>query len=109
MAKNEPMPAQAVMRKVNLNEIKEEAWKSPGGKHAASFKGISEALGRDPNSLDLAKRHPFDLELTRLPPGKQNFPYHAHSAQWELYLIIRGQGSVRHEDGTTGVVAGEAL
>ena len=94
------------MRKVNLKDIEEWEWKSPGGKHAASFKGISEALGRDPNSLDLAKRHPFDLEL---PPGKQNFPYHAHSAQWELYLIIKGQGSVRHEDGTTGVVAGEAL
>src|SRR5204862_5677277 len=76
------------MRKVNLNDIKEEAWQSPGGKYAAYFKGISEALGRDPNSLDLAKRHPFDLEVTRLPPGKPNFPYHSHSAQWELYLVV---------------------
>jgi hypothetical protein len=61
------------MRKVNLNEIKEEPWQSPGGKYAASFKGISEALGREPNSLDLAKRHPFDLECNRVPPGKQAF------------------------------------
>ncbi len=89
------------MRKVNLNEIKEEPWQSPGGKYAASFKGISEALGREPTSLDLSKRHPFDLEWNRVPPGKANFPYHAHSAQWELYLVVSGKGSVRHKDGAT--------
>ena len=61
------------MRKVNLNEIKEEPWQSPGGKYAVSFKGISEALGREPSSLDLSKRHPFDLEWNRVPPGKANF------------------------------------
>ena len=72
------------MRKINLNEIKEEPWQSPGGKYAVSFKGISEALGREPSSLDLSKRHPFDLEWNRVPPGKQDFPYHAHSAQWEF-------------------------
>ena len=97
------------MRKINLNEIKEEAWQSPGGKYAASFKGISEALGREPTSLDLSKRHPFDLEWNRVPPGKANFPYHAHSAQWELYLVISGKGSVRHKDGTTEVGPGDAF
>src|SRR6266404_6222150 len=97
------------MRKVNLNEIKEEPWQSLGGKYAVSFKGISEALGREPASLDLGKRHPFDLEWNRVPPGKHNFPYHAHSAQWELYLVIAGKGSVRHENGTTEVVAADAF
>jgi uncharacterized cupin superfamily protein len=97
------------MRKVNLNEIIEEKWHSPGGKYAASFKGISEALGREPSSLDLAKRHPFDLEWNRVPPGKQAFPYHAHSAQWELYLVVSGQGSVRHKDGTTNVMPGDSF
>jgi hypothetical protein len=61
------------MRKVNVNEIKEEAWQSPDGKYAVSFKGISEALGREPASLDLSKRHPFDLERNRVPPGNQIF------------------------------------
>jgi uncharacterized cupin superfamily protein len=97
------------VRKVNLNEIKEEAWQSPGGKYAVSFKGVSETLGRDLNSLDLSKRHPFDLEWNRVPPGKRNFPHHAHSAQWELYLVVSGNGSVRHKDGTTEVVAGDAF
>ena len=97
------------MRKININEIKEEGWQSPGGKYAVSFKGISEALGRDRDSLDLSKRHPFDLEWNLVPPGKPNFPYHAHSAQWELYLIISGEGTVRHKDGPTKVVAGDAF
>jgi uncharacterized cupin superfamily protein len=97
------------MRKVNINEIKQEAWQSPGGKYAVSFKGISEALGREPASLDLSKRHPFDLEWNCVPPGKPNFPYHAHSAQWELYLIVSGEGKVRDKEGTTEVVAGDAF
>jgi uncharacterized cupin superfamily protein len=97
------------VKKINVNEIKEESWKSPGGKYAAIFKGISIALGRDPDSLDLAKRHPFDLEWTRVPPGKHNFPYHAHSAAWEMYLIMSGHGSVRDKDGKTDVVAGDAF
>ncbi len=97
------------MRKVNLNEIKEEPWQSPGGKYAVSFKGISEALGREPSSLDLSKRHPFDLEWNRVPAGKANFPYHTHSAQWELYLVVSGKGSVRHKDGVTEVVPGDAF
>jgi len=98
-----------VVKKVNINEVKEEPWQSPKGKYAVAFKGISEALGRDPSSLDLAKRWPFDLELNRVPPGKSNFPFHAHSAQWEMYLIVSGTGSVRDEDGKADVGAGDAF
>jgi uncharacterized cupin superfamily protein len=97
------------VRKININEIKEEPWESPRGKYAVSFKGISEALGREPTSLDLSKRHPFDLEIARVPPGKMNFPYHAHSAQWEFYLVISGKGNVRHKDGMTEVIEGDAF
>ena len=97
------------MKKVNVNEIKEEPWQSQKGKYAVSFKGISEALGRDPSSLDLAKRWPLDLEWNRVPPGKSNFPFHAHSAQWEMYLVVSGKGSVRDKDGRTEVVESDAF
>jgi uncharacterized cupin superfamily protein len=97
------------MKKVNVNEIKEERWQSPKEKYAISFKGISESLGREPASLDLSKRHPFDLEWNKVPPGKFNFPYHAHSAQWEFYVIVSGKGTVRHEGGSIEVVAGDAF
>src|ERR671923_310574 len=97
------------MRKINLNEIKEEPWRSSSGNYAASFKGISEALGREPTSLDLSKRHACDLEWTKIPPGKPNFPYHAHSAQWEMYLIVSGKGVVRHEKGTAEIETGDVF
>ena len=97
------------MKKVNVNEIKEYAWQSPKGKFAVSFKGISEALGREPESLDLRKRWPFDLEWNRMPPGKSNFPCGGHSAQWEMYLIVSGKGSIRDKDGSTDVVEGDAF
>jgi uncharacterized cupin superfamily protein len=97
------------VKKVNISEIKEDPWQSPKGKYAATFTGISEALGRDPSSFDLAKRWPFDVELSRVLPGKPNFPFHAHSAQWEMYLIVSGKGSVRNKDGKTEVVAGDVF
>jgi uncharacterized cupin superfamily protein len=67
------------------------------------------ALGRVFNSVDLRERHPFDVEILRIPPGKTPYPYHSHSAQWEFYHIISGRGAVRHKDGTTAIVAGDAF
>jgi uncharacterized cupin superfamily protein len=98
-----------MMKKVNVNEIKEEPWQSPKGKYAVSFKGIAEALGRNPSSLDLAKRWPFDLEWNRVPRGKSNFPLHTHSAQWEMYLIVSGSGTLRDKDGKVDVSAGDVF
>ncbi len=97
------------MRKVNLTEIKEEERKSPKGKFHKYSKEISIALGREPDSLDLAKRHPFDVMLTRLPPGKSFCPYHVESAQFEFYVVVSGRGKVRDETGTTEVGPGDAF
>ena len=97
------------MKTINVGEIKEDPWQSPKGKYVVAFTGISEALGREPQSLDLSKRWPFDLELNRVPPGRPNFPFHAHSAQWEMYLIVSGKGTVRNKDGKTEVVEGDAF
>lgn len=97
------------MRKVNTNEIEEEQWKSPKGTFAGGGREVSIALGRDPLSTDLMKRHPFDVEILRVPPGQKPYPYHSHSAQWEFYHVISGKGIVRDEDGTTPVVAGDAF
>lgn len=97
------------MQKVNTNKIPEMAWSSPKGKFAGFGKEISEELGRKPRSMDLNERHPFDVELCRIPPGKTPYPYHSHSAQWEFYHVISGQGAVRHEKGTTPIEPGDAF
>ena len=97
------------MRKVNLKDIEEQERRSPKGKFHKFVKNISIALGRDPESLDLWKRHPFDLALVRIPNGKSFCPYHSHSAESELYLVVSGRGSVRDKDGSTIVTAGDAF
>lgn len=97
------------MKKVNTNTLPEESWTSPKGKFAGAGKEVSLALGRDPFSTDLMKRHPFDVEILRIPPGKVPYPYHSHSAQWEFYHVISGTGSVRHQDGTTPIEPGDAF
>src|SRR6266540_4066807 len=101
--------ARANMRKVNTNTIKEITWSSPKGKFAGAGKQISEELGRKPQSTDLRERHPFDVEICRIPPGKANYPYHAHSAQWEFYQVISGKGMVRDKDGNTPIMEGDAF
>ena len=97
------------MRKVNSRDIEELEWSSPKGKFRGSGKQISHALGRKPRSLDLNERHPFDVEIARIPPGATPFPYHSHSAQWEFYHIMSGRGIARHQGGTTPVEPGDAL
>ncbi len=97
------------MRKVNTNDIAELTWTSPKGKFGGAGKEISEALGRKPLSTDLQERHPFDVEICRVPPGKSACPFHSHSAQWEFYHVISGSGLVRHKDGTTAIEAGDAF
>ncbi len=97
------------MRKVNLDHIAEEERKSPKGKFHKFVRDISIALGRDKHSLDLAKRHPFDLAQVRIPKGKHYCPYHGHGAETELYLVVSGRGLVRDHHGTTAVRAGDAF
>ena len=97
------------MQIVNTNELEELTWSSPKGKFAGSGKQVSEALGRIPQSTDLMERHPFDVEIARIAPGKVPFPYHSHSAQWEFYHVISGTGSVRHEGGTEKIKPGDAF
>jgi uncharacterized cupin superfamily protein len=97
------------MQKINTGNLAEEQWTSPKGKFIGFSKSISEALGRKPNSTDLNERHPFDVEILRIPPGKIPYPYHSHSAQWEFYHVISGHGSVRHQDGVAPIGAGDAF
>jgi uncharacterized cupin superfamily protein len=97
------------MRKINTKDMVEITWSSPKGRFAGAGKEVSEELGRKPQSTDLNERHPFDVEILRIPPAKSVYPYHSHSAQWEFYHVISGRGLVRHPEGTTTIEPGDAF
>ncbi len=61
------------MHKVNTTKMVEVTWSSPKGKFVGAGKEISEELGRKPESTDLNERHPFDVEILRIPPGNVSF------------------------------------
>jgi uncharacterized cupin superfamily protein len=96
------------MKKINSNELKEYTWASPKGKFAGAGKDLSEALGWDPAGESRA-RHPFAVEILRIPAGQTPYLYHSHSAQWEFYHVISGKAVVRDESGMTEVAEGDAF
>ncbi|TVR49352.1 MAG: cupin domain-containing protein [Puniceicoccaceae bacterium] len=97
------------MKIVNTDTIPEESHSSPKGKFACSWRGVSIALGSEEATSDARKRHPFDVEIARIPPGKCNYPFHSHSAQWEFYHVLVGTGRVRHAEGESPIGPGDAF
>lgn len=97
------------MRKINTKDMAEDSWTSPKGKFGGFGKEVSIALGSDKKARDAKDRHPFDVEILRVPPGKAAYPYHSHGAQWEFYHVISGQGVARDKDGVTPIETGDAF
>jgi uncharacterized cupin superfamily protein len=91
------------MKKVNLRDIPQTTKTSPKGRFARSVADVSIALGRRPESTELNERHPFDVQICRIPPGVSRCPYHSHTAQWEYFQVISGSGTVRHKDGVAKI------
>ena len=82
------------MRRVHLPALPWNELHSPSRKFHSFTKNISVALGarfRD----QPGEAHPFDLQLRRVPPGAAICPYHSHTAQWEMFVVITGRGTVR--------------
>jgi uncharacterized cupin superfamily protein len=97
------------MIKVNLARIPESSTTSPKGKFSRAIKDVSIALGRKPGSTDMKDRHPFDVQICRIPPGKSRCPFHLHTAQWEYFQVLSGSGSVRHKDGVERIEKDDAF
>lgn len=97
------------MRIINIKDVPRQEWDSPKGKFGSVDQEISVALGREPQSFDLRKRHPFDVEICTIPAGKAACPYHSHSAQWEYFQVLSGEGTVRHPDGRSEIRVGDCF
>ncbi|HEX2101853.1 MAG TPA: cupin domain-containing protein [Candidatus Synoicihabitans sp.] len=97
------------MRRVHLDQVPWLEWSSPNKTFHGTGQQISEALGAVTNAPLHAGGHPFDLERGRLLPGKSGCPFHSHSAQWELFVILQGTGMVRFGKQRRDVTAGDVI
>jgi uncharacterized cupin superfamily protein len=97
------------MNKINLARVPIEQSRSPKGRFRRSRQDISGALTGVNGLGKSGLKQPFEVELVRVPAGAVNWPYHSHSAQWELYLIIAGRGRVRTPHGISELREGDCL
>lgn len=97
------------MKTTNLNDLPEEERKSPKGKYQSFCKSVSVALGAPKHTGEPGEPHPFDLQIRRLPPGKSVCPYHSHTTQWELFVVMSGTATVRRNGETHQVGPGDAF
>ena len=96
-------------RKVNIEDLAWEEWTSPEKKFRGYSKELSIALGAKRNTPIGLGGHPFDLELQKLLPGECGCPFHAHAAEWELFIIKSGTATVRVNDETHTLHAGDVV
>jgi uncharacterized cupin superfamily protein len=105
-----PPPATAFSTRFrSVDSIPWDTWESPRKKFRGTSRELSIALGAARNTPTGLGGHPFDLEWGRLAPGECGCPFHSHSAQWECYLFLEGQGRVRTESGLLDVKAGDLV
>jgi uncharacterized cupin superfamily protein len=97
------------MKKINQNQVEWVELKSPKRKFNLFRRHISLVLGGKKDTGTWGGGHPFDVEMTRLPAGKTNWPYHAHSSQWEMYMILSGRGQLRTAEGKSEVGPGDCF
>ncbi|MBL9129308.1 MAG: cupin domain-containing protein [Verrucomicrobiales bacterium] len=97
------------MKHVATSSIPWVERRSPKGKFHVFRRHISQALGAPADAGVGGGGHPFEVELTRIPPGTTNFPLHRHAAQWEFYVVLSGSGELRTTEGTIPIVAGDAF
>jgi len=80
---------------VSLADLPEVEKRSPSGRFHSFRRDLSLALGARRNAGAAAGGQPFDLQHRRLPPGAAACPFHAHLAQWELFVVRAGTATVR--------------
>lgn len=89
------------MKKINFTQIPVREYKSPKGKFGILYQDTSRKLGR--------RGVPFELALITLKPGQVNFPYHLHTAEHEMYVILAGHGQLRTPAGKHPLRAGDVV
>lgn len=97
------------MHRIHLSAIPEEEQRSPRGKFHSFSRNVSLALGAPRGGGLWNGGHPFDVQIRRLPPGAAVCPFHLHLAQWELFVVRAGEGTVRSGSERQAVKAGDVF
>jgi uncharacterized cupin superfamily protein len=97
------------MKTVHVPAMVEEEQRSPKGKYRSFCRNISVALGARRRVNEPGDPHPFDVQIRRVPPGASVCPYHSHTSQWELFIILSGEATIRRDGETFVVRAGDAF
>lgn len=97
------------MNSVSISSLPWSEVKSPTGKFHSFYCNVSLALGGLPNTGTWGGGHPFDVQIRRIPPGASVCPYHSHLAQWELFVVRRGNATVRTPEGRFSARGGEVF
>jgi len=97
------------MHRLHLSAVPEQETRSPRGKFHSWFRNVSVALGAPPGVGPWGGGHPFDLQTRRIPPGAAVCPFHQHLAQWELFVVRHGAGTVRSGEERAAVKAGDVF
>lgn len=97
------------MSHIHVQAVPEEEQRSPGGSYHSFCRNLSLALGGVRNAGTWGGGHPFDLQIRRIPPGKSVCPFHVHFAQWELFVVRSGHGTVRVGTGRHAVRPGDVF
>jgi uncharacterized cupin superfamily protein len=104
-----PTVAPFANRKLHPDDLPWVPWASPKGKFRGTSKELSIALGALRHTPTGLGGHPFDLELSKLAPGECGCPFHRHTTQWEMFVILDGSGTVRTADGPVAVNPDDVL
>jgi len=79
----------------NMREVPEETWEE------GRFGGRMQDLGRAAGSVAVGLRREV------IAPGKQSSPRHAHMAEEEIFVVLRGQGTLLRGEERVAVEAGD--
>ena len=97
------------MHRVHLSAVPEQEQRSPSGRFHSFCRNLSLALGGVAGAGIWGGGHPFDLQIRRVPPGAAVCPLHLHCAQWELFVVRSGVGTVRADGQRHTVTAGDVF
>jgi uncharacterized cupin superfamily protein len=97
------------MKRIRVDDLPWEESVSPKGRFHSFYRNLSLALGGKRDVGTAGGGHPFDVQIRRVPPGASVCPFHVHGSQWEFFLVSSGEATIRCDDETAVVSAGDAF